>query len=143
MNNNSKNIKNEIWNHFQNFQRIYLATSEGDQPRVRPVTLIYLDERFWITTGTHNKKVTQIKKNPRIDFCLPIKEESKEGYIRGTGWTKIIKNREQKEKIAQHCDFFNKFWESPDDPNFTLIEIFIEEIEYLKPDENIARRFKM
>lgn len=143
MHNNTEKIKNEIWNYFLNFQHIYLATSEGDQPRVRPVTLVYLDKRFWITTGTNDKKVAQIKENPKIEFCLPIKEESKEGYIRGTGWTKIVGDKEQRKNIAQHCDFFPEFWEGPDDPHFTLIEVFLEEIEYLKPDETMACRLRL
>ncbi len=57
MDSKKENIKNEIWNYFQNFQYVFLATSEGDQPRVRPVTLIHLAQRFWVTTGTYDKKV--------------------------------------------------------------------------------------
>lgn len=57
-----KGIKDEVWKYFKNLQFIYLATCEGDQPRVRPVTLVCLDERFWILTGTDNAKTQQIQK---------------------------------------------------------------------------------
>jgi hypothetical protein len=53
--------KEEVWSRFKDFQHVFLATTEGDQPRVRPVTLIYFDKRFWITTGTSNAKVKQIR----------------------------------------------------------------------------------
>jgi len=75
-----------------------------------------------------------------------IKEAGKgerEGYIRGTGRVEINENREQREKIAQNCDFFYEFWKGPDDPKFTLIEVFLEEIECLKPDETITYRLKL
>ncbi|GAI47449.1 unnamed protein product, partial [marine sediment metagenome] len=35
------------------------------------------------------------------------------------------------------------FWESPDDPDYTLIELSISEIEYLRPDEINVCKFKI
>lgn len=29
--------------------------------------------------------------------------------------------------------YFRDFWKSPDDPNYTLLELVVKEIEYLKP----------
>ena len=143
MNDKMSKVKDEVWNYFKDSQSIFLATSEENQPRVRPVTLIYFDKRFWITTGTDNHKVLQIQKNPKIEFCLIVKKEDKQGYVRGTGLAKIVKDKEQKGKIAKHCDFFSDFWESPDDPDYTLIEVSINEIEYLKPDEINVCKFKI
>jgi len=56
----------EAWSHFKDFQHVSLATIESDQPRVRPVTLIYFDKRFWITTDSWSAKVKQIQKNEKI-----------------------------------------------------------------------------
>jgi len=42
----------EVWSQFEDFQHVFLATMEGDQPRVRPVTLINFDGKFWVTTDT-------------------------------------------------------------------------------------------
>lgn len=136
-------VREEVWNYFVDLQFVFLATSEENQPRVRPVTLIYFDKKFWITTGTNNNKVAQIQKNPKIEFCLLVKKEDKQGYVRGIGLAKIVKEKEQKEKIAKHCDFFSDFWESPDDPDYTLIELSINEIEYLKPNEINVCKFKI
>jgi len=55
----------EIWSRFKDFQHMFLATTDGDQPKVRPVTLIYFDKRFWITTGTTSAKVKQMQKIPK------------------------------------------------------------------------------
>jgi len=83
-------IKEEVLNHFKDYQIVYLATAEENQPRVRPVTLLYLDKKFWITTGTDNAKVKQIRTNPQMEFCLLIDEQKKQGYIRDSGMAKII-----------------------------------------------------
>ena len=66
MDDKSDKLKEEVWSHFKDLQFVYLATTEGDQPRVRPVTLLYIDKKFWITTGTNSAKVKQIKANQKI-----------------------------------------------------------------------------
>ena len=112
-----RDVKAEVWKHFENYHHVFLATGETDQPRVRPVTLVSFDERFWILTGTESAKTRQIRSNPRVELCLPLKKGEHEGYIRATASAKIIKDKETKTRVAKHCDFFDKHWKSPDDPN--------------------------
>lgn len=133
----------EVWSRFKDFQHVFLATTEDDQPRVRPVTLIYFDKRFWITTGTNNAKVKQILRNPKVELCLLLKEGDRDFYVRVAGLAKIVEDEETKAKIARHCDFFSEHWESVDDPNYTLLEIHPDEIEYLRPNEMTARKIRL
>lgn len=138
-----KDFKAEIWGHFKDYQHVFLATDEGGQPRVRPVTLVNFDQRFWVLTGANNAKVRQIRKNPKTEFCLLFEEGGHHGYIRAAGFAKNITDRETKVKVAKHCDFFSEHWKSPDDPNYTLLELKLNEIEYLRPNEIVARKFKL
>jgi general stress protein 26 len=137
-----RNLKAEVRSHFQDYQHVFLATNEGDQPRVRPVTLVNLEQKFWVFTGTTDAKVGQVQKNPAIEFCLPFKEGEHHGYVRATGVAKIVEERETKVKVAKHCDFFSEHFKGFDDPNYTLLELKINEIEYLKSGEERARRFR-
>jgi general stress protein 26 len=138
-----KDFKAEIWRRFKDYPHIFLATQENDQPRVRLVTLVNFDQRFWILTGTRSAKVKQIRENPKIEFCLLFEEGEHHGYIRTAGFAKIISDRETKVKVAKHCDFFSEHWESLDDPNYTLLELKLNEIEYLRPKESTVRKFKL
>jgi general stress protein 26 len=138
-----RDVKAEIWKRFENYQHIFLATEETNQPRVRPVTLVNFDQRFWVLTGTESAKTSQIRENPKIEFCLPFKEGEHNGYIRAAGSARIIKDKETKIKVAKHCDFFGEHWKSSDDPNYTLLELKLKEIEYLGPNEEVTRRFKL
>lgn len=138
-----KDFKAEIWRRFKDYPHIFLATQENDQPRVRLVTLVNFDQRFWILTGTRSAKVRQIRENPKIEFCMLFEEGEHHGYIRTAGFAKIIGDRETKVKVAKHCDFFSKHWKSLDDPNYTLLELKLDEIEYLRPKESTVRRFKL
>ena len=125
----------EVLNQFEDFQHIFLATTDGDQPRVRPVTLINFDGKFWVTTGTWSEKVKQIQKNPKVEFSFVFKKRNRDCCIRVTGLAKIIKDKQVKTKLARHCDFFSRHWESVDDPNYTLLEIFPSEATYVTPDK--------
>lgn len=136
-------IKKEALTHLKGFQHVFLATEEDDQPRVRPVTLVNFDKRFWVLTGTDNAKVKQIRKNSKIEFCLLFEEDENQGYIRAAGLASIIKDKETKAKVAKHCHFFSEHWKSPDDPKYTLIELKLNEIEYLRPNEVVAIKFKL
>ncbi len=48
----------------------YLATVEGDQPRVRPfgTSLVY-DGKLYIQTGKIKSVSHQISKNPKVEIC--------------------------------------------------------------------------
>jgi hypothetical protein len=55
----------------ENSPHAYLATCDGDQPRVRPVSPIVEDDMsIWVTTYSTSRKVKRIRENPRI--CLHL-----------------------------------------------------------------------
>jgi len=137
----SQSIKQEVWEEFSKLQYVYLATAEGDQPRVRPVTLVNLERRFWIATGSKSAKAAQIRKNPNVEFCLPLLDGERTGYIRVAGTADAVEDREVKARIASQLDFFNEYWDSPDDPEYTLLRISHVAVEYLPPGAAQAETF--
>ena len=53
----------------------YLATIDGDQPRVRPFGTINLFEgRLYIQTGKNKEVVKQLNVNPKVEICAFIGE---------------------------------------------------------------------
>jgi uncharacterized pyridoxamine 5'-phosphate oxidase family protein len=48
----------------------YLATVDGDQPRVRPFGTAHIfDNKLYIQTGKKKDVSKQMKKNPKIEIC--------------------------------------------------------------------------
>jgi len=48
----------------------YLATADGDQPRVRPFGTAHIFEnKLYIQTGKKKDVSKQMKKNPKIEIC--------------------------------------------------------------------------
>ena len=134
-------IKAEVWSHFQPGQCVYLATAEGDQPRVRPITLLNLEEKFWIATSPRSAKTRQILRNPNVEFCYPLSADCGTGYIRVSGIATIARDADVIERIGSQIPFLTEHWEGTQDPNFCLIRITRVEIEYLEPGVTLPRTF--
>ncbi|KPK72748.1 hypothetical protein AMJ87_03800 [candidate division WOR_3 bacterium SM23_60] len=134
-------VKSEVMKHFQKIQTVYYATCDGDMPRVRPMALIYHENRFWFSTGTKNAKVKQIQENKNSEFCLLVGQGEDSGCIRCAGESIIVKDRKTKEQLADVMPFFEEFWKGADDPDYTLIEMVVRRVEYLKPGTYEIGRF--
>lgn len=62
-------------------QTYYLATEEGDQPRVRPFGTIHIFEgKLYIQTGKGKEVAKQIAANPKAELCA----------MKGDEWIRIV-----------------------------------------------------
>jgi uncharacterized pyridoxamine 5'-phosphate oxidase family protein len=60
----------EVYEFLKKANIYYLATVEGDQPRVRPFgTVDIFDGKLYIQTGKAKDVSKQIKANPKIEIC--------------------------------------------------------------------------
>lgn len=60
----------EVYEFLKKCGTYYLATMDGDQPRVRPFgTVDIFDGRLYIQTGKSKNVAKQIKANPKIEIC--------------------------------------------------------------------------
>lgn len=61
---------NEVYEFLKAAGTYYLATVDGNQPRVRPFGTIDLFEgRLYIQTGKSKDVANQLKTNPRVEIC--------------------------------------------------------------------------
>ena len=62
-----------VYNFLKNAGTYYLATTQGDQPRVRPFgTVLLFEDKLYIQTGKVKPVSEQIAKNPKFEIsaCL-------------------------------------------------------------------------
>jgi len=126
-------IRHEILRQIQGKFIAFLATSEGDQPKVRVVELVSLDDNFYLATGSDNAKVDQIRLNPKTEFCLLIEKENKSGSLRVECRAKIIEDVDLKTIMYNRVEEWWEFYDSPNDPRYTLIELKPTFFIYNKP----------
>ena len=138
---NDKSIEvQKIWSHFSGEPHVFLATADRDQPRVRPVTLVHLRDKLYITTGSNNAKVKQLAQNPKTEFCLLFEEGERKGTVRTECFARIVKDEKVKADVFSSLSFAEEFWEGPEDPSYTVIELKPIGFEYMKPESIEAIR---
>ena len=86
-----------------------------------------------MVTSTSSNKVTQIKQNPNVEFTYQFAENGEDCCIRILGKAKIVKDKNTKASIAKRIGFFNDYWASPEDPDYTLLEVLPDELQYVFP----------
>jgi len=115
----------ESW--FRPQQVVYLATAEGIQPRVRPVSLIRYGERFYIVTGARGGvnagKLKQIRVNPSVEYYLPLERDGSSGFIRGEGSAHIVNDPATRARIQGEVPWARDYFPSVDHPDYVLLEI--------------------
>jgi uncharacterized pyridoxamine 5'-phosphate oxidase family protein len=131
--NEKAKLKDEIFQYFVEQQPIFLATIEGNQPRVRPVTLIYLRDDFYVATGSSDAKTSQIQKNPRVEFGLLVEKGESRGTIRAECIASLVKDTEIRTHIFEKIPFMKEFFKTPKDPKYALIKLEPKAFEYMKP----------
>lgn len=60
----------KVYDFLKKCNTYYLATTDGDQPRVRPFgTIDLFEDKLYIQTGKVKDVSKQILKNPKIEIC--------------------------------------------------------------------------
>ena len=136
-------VRYEIWSNFYEYRVVYFATAVDNQPRVRPLTMVPLDDELWILTGTKDAKMQELNKNPNVQVSMAVEKDEHTGSVRFTGKVEVIKNMETKKDIAERVDYFKEYWDTPADPNFTLLKMDFHEVEYMRPGEIIAKKYSL
>ena len=105
----------------------YLATMEGDQPRVRAMGMWYADETgFYFQTQSVKALYKQIQKNDRVEvyFCTP--DFSK--VMRVSGRVKTIEDMEVRRKCIEERPFIKDMGiTDPEDPLLAVFHLFTGE----------------
>lgn len=78
----------------------YLATTENDQPRVRPFgAVMEYEEKLYICTNNTKNVFKQIKDNPKVEMSGTIGDR----WIRVTGKLVVDSRIEAKAKFLEEC----------------------------------------
>jgi uncharacterized pyridoxamine 5'-phosphate oxidase family protein len=105
----------------------YLATTEGDQPRVRPMLLWRANEEGFYFCGLAPKNVwKQIEANPKVEVCFYNNASGPEGWrvLRVSGEAEFLDDLALKEQVLEDRPFYRDYGSGePDDPTYPVIRI--------------------
>jgi len=80
----------------------YIATIDGDQPRVRAFAMWFADETgFYYHTGTPKSVWQQLVKNPKVELCFFAPAEGAGTMMRVAGEVEFLKDAALKGRLVQ------------------------------------------
>lgn len=111
----------------------FLATTDGNQPKVRPLMPYFTDDNeLLISLSPNRRTLTQVKENPQTEMCFV---DRKMNFCRLTGKANISQDIEKKQVLWTNVPMLRQFFSSPEDENFKLIVIKVEAIEAMGPNQ--------
>jgi general stress protein 26 len=109
----------------------FLATSDGDQPHVRPVSPIVEDDMtIWVATYTNSRKVKQIRQNSKISLAF-VKHPEGEKTAIVIGTAEIIAHMDEKKRIWKIAPYdMSRHFKTPESKELCLLKINPQKIEW-------------
>ena len=102
----------EVYEFLKKAGTYYLATVEGDQPRVRPFgTINIFEDKLYIQTGKVKEVSKQIQKNPKVEICAFDKGK----WIRVSGELVRDDRREAKQAMLDSYPDLQGMYSADDD----------------------------
>lgn len=95
----------------------YVATNEGDQPRVRPFGIAHIiDGKLCVMTGKKKPVSKQIEANPKVEICACIETK----WVRIAGELTEDDNMDTRQKMLDAYPFMKNSY-SADDGNMQVL----------------------
>jgi uncharacterized pyridoxamine 5'-phosphate oxidase family protein len=102
----------------------YLATTDGDQPRVRAVLLLFANENgLYFVTLSPKEMSKQLHKNPRVEICFYNNPADLQNgkTMRVTGEVEFLDDEELKKEVYEKIRFIEDLAGKPIEH---LLEVF-------------------
>jgi uncharacterized pyridoxamine 5'-phosphate oxidase family protein len=100
----------------------YLATVEGDQPRVRAFVMWYAgDNGFHFHTSSGKEVFKQIKINPKVEICFYATQNGV--MMRAKGKAVVLDDPEMKKRLMEDLPYIKQIVKGPDDPDLVVFRV--------------------
>jgi general stress protein 26 len=107
-----------------------LATIDGDQPRVRPISPVKLEGfTIYIANFRRYSKTAEIAANPRVETVFLDDDHN---HVRITGVVEVVDDRAVLQEIWDSNPLLRNYLGSIDDPELILYRIVPNRVRYMK-----------
>jgi general stress protein 26 len=108
-----------------------LATSEGDQPRLRPVSPVRVDEDFTIYVANLRSygKTKEIAANPKVELCYL---DDQHDQVRITGVAGILTDEGLLREIWESNPLLRRYLGSLENPELIIYRIRPERVRFMR-----------
>jgi uncharacterized pyridoxamine 5'-phosphate oxidase family protein len=107
----------------------FMATMEDRKPRVRPMATAVVEETSLLfATSDASDKMDQIRANPAVELCYMGAEWD---HARVRGRAERVTDEHTKKRVWDEVPELEQFWDSPENDDYVLIRVHIEEVLYM------------
>lgn len=107
-----------------------LASIDGDQPRLRPVSPVKTDGFVvYVANLRHYHKTREIEANPKVELCYLSDEHNQ---VRITGVAEVLTDRVMLQEIWDANPLLQKYLGTPDNPNLIVYRIVPKCVRYME-----------
>lgn len=107
-----------------------LATIDGDQPRVRPVSPVRTDGfTVYVANLKGYHKTAEIAANQRVELCYVNEEHDQ---VRITGVAETVDDRDLLEEIWSTNPLLRHYLGTPDNPELIVYRILPNRVRYMR-----------
>ncbi|MBP1667745.1 MAG: pyridoxamine 5'-phosphate oxidase-related FMN-binding protein [Bacteroidetes bacterium] len=116
----------------------FLATTQGNQPRVRALGFWFADETgFYLQTGEVKEVYRQLKKNPKTELCFYHHEGTIGKMLRIAGEVEFMEDRALKERVLRERPFLKSFGLTVDSPGLIIFRIAHGKAHFWTMEDNL------
>jgi len=111
---------------FANEHRIcYFATTEGDQPRIRPLGMWFADGNgFYFQTESVKSLCKQLKNNNKVELCFYAPDPAPGTIMRASGTVEFINDPGLRSKVLSDRPFLKSLGiQGPEDPLLVIFRV--------------------
>lgn len=107
-----------------------LATMDGGQPRLRPVSPVKVDGfTVYVANLRRYGKTAEIMANPRVELCYLTPDHDQ---VRITGVAEVLDDVAEIQAIWQANPLLRQYLGSPDNPELILYRIRPERVRFMR-----------
>jgi general stress protein 26 len=108
----------------------YLATIDGDQPRVRPVSPVRTDGfTVYVANLRSYHKTGEIAANPKVELCYL---DDGHNQVRITGVAEVVTDRAILQQIWDANPLLRQYLRDINNPEFILYKIVPNRVRYMR-----------
>jgi general stress protein 26 len=108
----------------------YLATIDGDQPRLRPVSPVRTDGfTVYVANLRGYHKTAEIAANPKVELCYLSDGHDQ---VRITGTAEVLRNRAVLESIWEENPLLRQYLGSIDNPDLIVYRIVPAQVRFMR-----------
>ena len=107
-----------------------LATIDGDQPRVRPVSPVRVDGfTIYVANLRQYGKTQEIAACPKVELCYL---DEKHDQVRITGLAEVLEDAALLQEIWAGNPLLRKYLGTPDNPELIIYRIVPERVRFMR-----------